>query len=129
MAILSQLPSDVDLSFVSGDTFRIRLRVVDPTTGAAIPLADHSFVAEIGKQADRSIVAQFEVTDDPDAPGEAVILSLSKSETAALPSVGNGTLFNGVWDLEVTFPNTDVRTVASGSVRCQIDVSNRAVTP
>src|SRR4051794_4584474 len=114
MATLSQLPSDVDISFVSGDTFRIRVRVVDPSTGdplvinpnpaTAGEVGEYTFVAEISKTPGGAIVAQFEVTPDSEAPNQAVILSLSKSETAGLPSVGNGSLFTGVWDLEVTFP-------------------------
>ena len=69
------------------------------------------------------------MSPDPDNPNEAVILTLSKTETAVLPGMGDGSVFNGVWDLEVTFPNKDVRTVASGAVTCRIDVSNPAVTP
>jgi hypothetical protein len=124
MANLTQLPSQVDLSFVAGDTFRIRVRVVTPGTGEPVPLDAYEFCAEIGKDPTREIVAQFTVEVDPEAPTEAVILTLTPSETAALPGMGNGTVFNGLWDLEVKFPNGDVRTVAAGKVTCYIDVSN-----
>lgn len=124
MANLTQLPSDIDLSFVAGDTFRIRIRVVSPDTGEPEALDTYEFCAEIAKLPERTIVAQFAVAPDPDAPTEAVILSLPPSETAALPGLGDGSEFSGVWDLEVKFPNGDIRTVASGTVRCVIDVSN-----
>lgn len=124
MANLTQLPSDIDLSFVAGDTFRIRVRVVSPDTGEPEPLATYEFCAEIAKLPERTIVAQFTVAPDPDAPTEAVVLTLTSAETAALPGMGDGAEFSGVWDLEVKFPNGDIRTVASGTVRCIIDVSN-----
>lgn len=124
MANLTQLPSDVDLSFVAGDTFRVRVRVIDPETSDAVTLDEYQFCAEIANDPVRAIVAQFDVSPDPDNPNEAVILTLSKTETAALPGMDDGTVFKGVWDLEVTFPNGDVRTVASGSVTCTIDISN-----
>ena len=123
MATLTQLPDQVDLSFVAGDTFRIRVRVVDPESSAALPLAEYSFLAEIAKMPERTIVAEFEVTPDPDDPTAAVILTLSPTETAVLPGMGDGKEFKGIWDLEVTFPNDDVRTVANGTVTCILDVS------
>jgi hypothetical protein len=127
MPVLNQLPSDVDLAFVAGDTFRMRVRVVNPTTGLPVLLDGHTFCSEIAKLPERSIVAQFTVTPDPDAPAEAVIMTLSKTETAALPGLGDGTVFKGIWDLEVTFPDGDIRTVAKGDITCEIDVSNCAV--
>jgi len=139
MVNLTQLPSTVDLSFIAGDTFRIRVRVIDPASGAPVTinpnpgvpgeLGEYTFCAEIASKTNRAIVSQFQVSPDPDSPNEAVILTLSKTDTAVLPGMGDGAVFNGVWDLEVTFPNKDVRTVASGTVTCRIDVSNPAVTP
>jgi hypothetical protein len=124
MASLSQLPDVVDLSFVAGDTFRIRLRVVDPDDASAKTLDEYEFQAEIAKTSDRAVVAEFTATPDPDNPTTAVILSLPPSETAELPAQGTGSEFRGIWDLEVTFPNGDVRTVAKGDVLCVIDVTN-----
>lgn len=128
MATLNQLPSDVDLAFVAGDTFRIRVRVLDPADSSAEDLTAYKFCAEIAHLPDRAIVSQFAISADPDAPATSVILTLSSSETAALPGMGDGKTFNGIWDLEVTFPNNDVRTVAAGSVVCGIDVSHCIVT-
>lgn len=139
MATLSQLPSDVDLAFVAGDTFRIRVRVVDPTSGLPTKINpdgdlilgetnEYNFRAEIRK-ADRSIAARFAIAPDPQDLQEAVILTLSKTDTDSLmSSVPVGSDFNGVWDLEVTFPNGDVRTVATGKVRCVDDVTTGAPT-
>jgi hypothetical protein len=124
MASLSQLPDVVDLSFVAGDTFRIRIRVVDPDTANALPLTEYEFQAQVAKLSDRVAVADFVTTPDPDFPNEAVILSLSPTETATLPAQGDGSEFKGIWDLEVTFPNGDIRTVAKGDVLCVIDVTN-----
>jgi hypothetical protein len=127
MASLSQLPDVVDLSFVAGDTFRIRIRVVDPDTANALPLTEYEFQAEVAKFTDRSVVAEFTATPDPDYPTSAVILSLPPTETAKLPDLGTGSEFKGIWDLEVTFPNGDVRTVAKGDVLCVLDVTNSGV--
>jgi hypothetical protein len=124
MAVLSQLPDQVDLSFVAGDTFRIRVRVVDPSTSDPLPLSAYKFAADIAQLPERTIVSEFAVAPDPDSPTTAVILTLLPSETAPLPGMGNGQTFNGIWDLEVTFPNDDVRTVAKGTVTCVLDVSH-----
>jgi len=124
MAILSQLPDDVDLSFVAGDSFRIRIRVVDPDDSEAQPLTEYEFQAEIANADDRVVVAEFTAAPDPDFPTSAVILTLPPTETAKLPDLGTGTEFKGIWDLEVTFPNGDVRTVAKGAVLCVLDVTN-----
>jgi len=124
MATLSQLPDVVDLSFVAGDTFRIRIRVVDPDTTEALALTEYGFQAQVAKLSDRSVVAEFDANPDPDFPTSAVILSLPPSETAKLPDQGTGSEFKGIWDLEVTFPNDDVRTVAKGDVLCVLDVTN-----
>jgi hypothetical protein len=136
MAQLSQLPDDVDLSFVAGDTFRIRIRVIDPADSSAEPLAGYSFCAQIVKDPDRSFAAEFTITDDPDNPTEAKILTLPPTETAVLPGLGDGLVFNGLWDLQVTFPSPDggvtpgdIRTVAKGSVTCYIDISCTTSVP
>jgi hypothetical protein len=123
MATLTQLPDDVDLAFVAGDTFRMRVRVIDPATTNPLPLSSYRFCAEVA-QADRKVVTQFVITQDPEDLAHSVILTLPPSETAVLPNMGNGAEFRGLWDLEVRFPNNDVRTVAKGSVTCVIDVSN-----
>jgi len=131
MPQLTQLPDDVDLSFVAGDTFRIRVRVIDPTDASALPLDEYAFCAQIAEANNRShIAAEFDITPDPDNPTTAVILSLLPAETAPLPGMGDGLVFHGLWDLQVTFPSPDggvtpgdIRTVAQGSVTCYIDIS------
>lgn len=123
MATLSQLPDPVDLAFVAGDTFRVRIRVVDPNTTELLPLTAYEFQAWIAKL-DRAKVVEFEATVDPESDDTAVILSLAPSVTATLPDFGTGTEFKGIWDLEVTFPNNDIRTVATGAVLCVLDVTN-----
>src|SRR3954447_18635462 len=106
MATLSQLPDDVDLYFVAGDTFRIRVRVIDPTDGTALPInpdtgasgepGEYAFRAQIAKDPERTFAAEFAITADPEAPTSAVVLTLPPSETAVLPSLGNGTEFKGM---------------------------------
>ena len=129
MATLSQLPDVVDISFVAGDTFRIRVRVVDPEDAGALPLTDYEFQAEIATLSDRTVAATFISAPDPDPlyATSAVILTLPPTETAKLPDLGTGSEFKGIWDLEVTFPNGDVRTVAKGDVLCVLDVTNSGV--
>jgi len=133
MATLSQLPSAVDLAFVAGDTFRIRVRIVNPD-GSPIELNpdgdaiygeanEHNFVAQIAQSTDRAIVASFEISPDPNDVKNAVILSLSPAETEMLLGAP-GSEFNGIWDLQVSFPNGDVRTVAKGTVRVVDDISS-----
>lgn len=124
MAVLNQLPESVDLTFLAGDTFRIRVRVLDPDTAVAEDLTAYKFCAQIVNM-ERSVVSEFTIDPDPDDPDAAVILTLPPSETELLPGMhSDGKRFEGLWDLEVTFPNTDVRTVAAGSVICGIDVSH-----
>lgn len=140
MAQLTQLPDDVDLSFVAGDTFRIRVRVIDPTTGTPVVInpgtaalgesGDYGFCAQIVKASDRTGAVEFTIAPDPDSPTQAIVLTLPPTETAVLPGMGDGLLFNGLWDLQVTFPSPDggttpgdVRTVAKGTVTCYIDIS------
>src|SRR4051812_44067471 len=124
MATLTQLPDPLDLSFVAGDTFRIRVRVIAQDTGDPEALAEYTFCAEIAQNPDRAIVAQFEVAPDPDNPTTGVVLTLTPTETASLPGMGTGAEFHGIWDLEVKFPSGDVRTVVKGTVTCILDVSN-----
>ena len=132
MADLVQLPSTVNLTFVAGDTFRIRLRVLNPADGSENDLTEYRFLAEIvGSQA-RAHVGHFEVTPDPASPTSAVILHLPPADTEKLPVAsdgGDGNRFTGFWDLEVTFPNGDVRTVATGTVTCNTDISRRDMHP
>lgn len=145
MASLSQLPDVVDLSFVAGDTFKIRIRIIDPTTGAPTLLDGYKIAADIKKSyTDPAVIGGFDVLltdgtlvyDDtspsvviPDGTSE-IVLSLSPEETMGLLGAGDGKEFKGVWDLEVTFPFTfpqtegDVRTVAKGSVSCYLDITN-----
>jgi len=129
MATLSQLPDIVDISFVAGDSFRIRIRVVDPDDAAAQTLTQYGFQAHIVDPIDRVVAARFVAAPDPGDPTHAIILSLPPTETAKLPDLGTGSEFKGIWDLEVTFPPApgqsqgDVRTVAKGDVLCVLDVT------
>ena len=130
MPQLTQLPDDVDLSFVAGDTFRIRIRVIDPATSTALTLDDYEFHAEIARESDHTVIGGFNVAPDLDNPDTAIVLTLPPSETAALISAGDGEVFRGIWDLQVTFPSPDggvtpgdVRTVAKGAVLCYADIT------
>ena len=131
MATLSQLPDIVDLKFVAGDTFRIRVRVIDPATTEPVPLTGYNIAAWIAKSDGSTNVADFDVAPDPDPESDALILTLPKDETEALfVARPSGTSeFTGKWDLEVTFPNGDVRTVAKGSVTCYDDITHSGVAP
>jgi hypothetical protein len=130
MAQLTQLPDVVDLSFVSGDTFRIRVRVINPTSQQPETLATYGIAAWIAKEDGHTNVSDFEVTRDAD--GVSVILTLSPKETSYIFEMRpNGSdEFKGKWDLEVTFPPVepaltgDVRTVAKGSVTVVDDITH-----
>jgi hypothetical protein len=131
MAELSQLPDTVNLKFVAGDTFRIRVRVIDPSTSEPVTLTGYEIAAWIAKDDGHTNVADFDVADDPDATNEALILTLPPDETELLftSRPPGATEFSGKWDLEVTFPNGDVRTVAKGDVHCYDDITNSGVAP
>lgn len=140
MATLSQLPDVVDLDFVAGDTFKIRVRIVDPSAGTPQDLGSYQIRADIKKSyTDSAVVGGFAVLkgngtplyDEKETPTSVipagnteVILYLSPAETMGLLAVSSTpNEFQGVWDLEVTFANGDVRTVAKGAVSCYIDVT------
>ena len=131
MATLSQLPDTVDLSFVAGDTFRIRVRVIDPSTTEPISLDGYSIAAWIAKEDGKTNVADFDVAPDPDPESDALILTLPSDETELLyvARPAGATEFSGKWDLEVTFPNGDVRTVAKGDVHCYDDITHSGTAP
>ena len=143
MAQLTQLPDDVDLAFVAGDTNRIRVRVItpadnppimiNPTPGTPGEPGEYTFCAQIEKDPERTPAGECTITVDPDNPTSAVILTLSPTETDLIFSTrGGDEVFKGVWDLEVRFPASagqtsgDIRTVAKGSVLCYDDVSRCA---
>jgi hypothetical protein len=144
MASLSQLPDVVDLSFVAGDTFKIRVRIIDPTQTGPTDLGGYKITADIKKSyTDAGAIGGFDVytsdgtlidpntnpAADPDTliplGTTEILLVLSPVETwGLLASAGGANEFHGVWDLEVTFANGDVRTVAKGQVNCFLDVTN-----
>src|SRR3954469_25229187 len=104
MAQLTQLPDVVDLSFVAGDTFRIRVRVIDPADNNPEALAAYVIAAWIAKEDGHTNVADFEVVKQAD--GLSAILTLSPKETEMIfeARAAGAEEFRGKWDLEVTFP-------------------------
>lgn len=130
MAQLVQLPDVVDLAFVAGDTFRIRVRVIDPADNNPEALAAYLIEAWIAKEDGHTNVADFDVVKQAD--GFSAILTLSPKETEMIfeTRAAGADEFRGKWDLEVTFPPVppalegDVRTVAKGSVTIYDDITN-----
>jgi hypothetical protein len=143
MASLSQLPDVVDLAFVAGDTFKIRVRIVDPAQTGPTDLGGYKITADIKKSySDAGAIGGFDVLladgtplYDDESPSVAipegtteVILVLPPTETMGLlVSAAPASQFTGVWDLEVTFENGDVRTVAKGTVSCYLDITKSGV--
>jgi hypothetical protein len=130
-SVLKQTPERFDIRMTSGDDLWIRIAVRkdtdnDPDTPPEIQvLDDYEFAAAVADLADVQ-VAEFQVQPDPDDPTHKVLLHLPAEATlpSAITFSGRRRVFLGNWDLQVTFPSGDVRTVAGGAFCCF-----RGVTP
>lgn len=107
------IPPTKDLWIYQGDTFELtfRLRQTAAVNSAYFDLTDSELKAQIRVSEYSSTVnAEFTVTvaDQVDFPGQATI-SLTPTQTRTVVD-------GGVWDLQVTFPDTTVHTYMRGAV-------------
>lgn len=113
-AVLSALPTRVDLRLYAGDDVTVKITVNNPD-GTPADLAGASAKAQIrGRATDLDPVAEFVCVVD--ATG-FVLCGLDAAATAALPR-------SGVWDCELMFADgSPTTTIVSGSVRTLAEVT------
>jgi hypothetical protein len=114
-------PQVLDLTLYAGDDAEFRLICKDPD-GEPV---DISGGVEAQVRLDRSqgstVLAEFD-SDLTDAFNGIVMLSLTGEQTAALITDDTGK-FTGVWDVQWTSVDAEVRTLCQGKVECWIDVT------
>lgn len=113
------LPIQKNISIYEGDSFfiKIRLRQRDQSgaPGPYVDLTDSFVKAQIRPDVNSSTVSADFSTEHNGIGGE-ITLSLSPTQTAALPPAGR-------WDMQVTFPDNTVKTYVRGSVEVQQEVT------
>lgn len=104
-------------------SFRLREKLPDGSSGDPLVLTGCTVAAQIRATEDAATpLAEFDCALGAD-PG-VVTIALTAAQTAAL----TGSNKIGVWDLQVTWPDTKPRTYLRGPVTLTKDVT-RAVTP
>ena len=102
-------PGKYDLALYQGDSYALRITLVDKATAGPVDLTGHVALSQIrAKPGDLAVMATFE----PDVDGPAGVIRL---ELAALAA---GELLPGpaVWDCQTTGPDGAVRTGAQRTV-------------
>jgi hypothetical protein len=105
-------PTAVDLCVYRGDDFFLRVSV-SALTGDPADLTGCVPMAQVRASADDpAVLATFAcvITDN------VVDLHLAAADTAALPTYA-------VWDVQLTYPDTTVATLAAGAVRLYGEVT------
>jgi hypothetical protein len=109
------LPQKLDLDLYRGDTERFKLEVWDDD-GKTQPtdLTGVTFKAEVRDKPGGSILfATLAVSSS--APGTIDV---------AIDAATSAMLATGSWDLQLTYPSGDVRTIVYGKVKVTVDVSD-----
>lgn len=118
-------PVPYNVTFVQGDTYRLRLRFKDDA-GDAIDITDWVFNAQVrANYDDTAVMGQFtyDIEDQTQAETKGyVTLVLTDDQTTDIP-VAVLPDPSGYFDVEVTFPDGDVRTYVSGKVTAKAQVS------
>lgn len=112
LADLTQ-PAKLDLTIVSGDSFSREI-ILEENDGTPIDLTAYAGYAQIRTRAGGALLADFTVVID--APNGKVTISLTTTQTAALPG-------KGVWDLELNGGASNTHTVVTGCVCVLPDVT------
>lgn len=113
-AVLSALPTRVDLRLYAGDDVTVKITVNNPD-GTPADLTGATAKAQIRAWAyDSDPVAEFTCAVDP---AGFVLLGLDAAATAAIPR-------SSVWDCELLFADgSPTTTIVSGSVRTLAEVT------
>jgi hypothetical protein len=115
-SVIDARPTVVNLKVYAGDDLYLQVTVVD-IDGQAEDLTGTIAQAQIRTTTDDDIVlAEFETT----VTSTAIYLHLTAIDTAALAGVLPD---GGVWDVQLTYPDTTVATVARGSVQITSEVT------
>lgn len=113
-------PASYPLDLYRGDTFRVKFKLwKDKAKTDPVDLAGVAVAAQIRSQPNSSAILQ-ELLCTVTLPN-IIEVSMTPDETAKLPSAG-------AWDLQLTYPNTDVQTILAGPVTVTVDVT-RSATP
>jgi hypothetical protein len=109
-----------DLVLYRGDTYRFQARLWEDTAGGVpTDLTGATAEAEIR---DKSAGAFVVVMECEITPPNLIDVTLTGDMWASCPT-------KGVWDLQVTMPDGDVRTVLAGKVDVTPDVTDSVVAP
>lgn len=103
------LPSEKNISLYQGDTFELLFRLKSGTS--YVDLTGATPTAQIRASADAaSPIISFTaaLTDQTATPG-GVMLTLSAAQTSGLTA-------NGVWDVQLAYPDGSVKTYLKGTV-------------
>lgn len=117
--VIDLSPQKLDLKLYAGDGCSIKFTLVDKT-GTAVPITG-TIKAQIRLKPETtgSPLESFNVTYTDNAHG-IFTLDLTGSQTNTLCG---GKKFNGYWDVEWTPSGGQPRTLVSGKVECNVDVS------
>lgn len=112
------IPVGRNLTLYQGDsfdfTFRLRQKNSDGTAGDYVDLTGVTPKAQIRATQDDSAVLMEFTAALTSNPGE-VTLTLTPTQTAALA--------NGVWDVQLTFPDGQVKTYLAGTIKAIKEVT------
>ena len=118
------VPAEQNITIYRGDSFsltlRLRQRNADGTAGTYLDLTGVVARAQIRATEDApDVLATFVTTvlDQVATPG-GVSLTLATADTAVLPAN-----MPSKWDVELDFPNGDVKTYLKGTVSVVADVT------
>jgi hypothetical protein len=109
-------PGTYDLTIYQGDTFSLRITLVDKATGDPVDLTGYDPLSQIrAKSHDRDALATFDAEVDPAAG--VITLKLASADSTALPPGRQ------VWDVQTTDPDGNVRTWLAGKATVTGQVS------
>jgi hypothetical protein len=114
-------PQRLPLAVYRGDTHRWVITVwADPAATVPVDLTGAQVAAEVRSAAGSPVLA---VLDCAVTPPNTITVGLAPAASAALPGGPAG------WDLQVTFPDGFVRTLAAGPVTVTADVTDSVPVP
>lgn len=111
---ISQIPANVPLTIVRGDSWTQQFIFRDQTTNDPINITSWTVTAQIRSSPDDDTTTSLAITNG--GSNGTVTVRLTAAQSAALPAVG-------VWDLQRS-ASGDVRTLLGGSVKVVPDVTH-----
>lgn len=114
-------PPLVDLTLYAGDDVDFRLICTDNAGNPVDVSGGVAAQVRLDRTLEGTALLDFE-TDLADAVDGIVMLSLTGDQTKSLITDDSGK-FTGVWDVQWTSPDAEVRTLCQGKVECYADVT------